>query len=1296
LKSINGRGLAVLIALVAGGSAYAQPVFVKPASTPRTPVVCSTCPYPATNAPAVGYDFPIKTFVGRYVDSSFNSDWQQPFRTARAGVFKIAPNADPNKSRIYTRIGNAVGAYSLERFFSQTLQRPMMTAAKVPNLRFGLQRAGEPIDSFSPWDKFIYPETINSGWTISDNPDGQDRLYGMDWDDRGYVYTAYSMFGWGINLDDFAADGNQMTFVTQISGADTGGAATQVISLKAGSRYYALVGLDAGGVLLYDVTDAAHPSMIRKISSLQIGSDLFYSFAARNANHDVLAVSSLANHNVSFYSAASLVTNDAPMQTFNGQYTLISSDGAGSFVASEAMGSSRLGLSIFTPSGSSYSRAQFNTNLDFIPTSVHATPGFIVVGSNGSKEIRIFKLQNGQPVYVPLNNYVPSYYFFVPTGNAQAMNIVVYDAAVFKQGTKLYLILGMGGLGDVYEIQAGDALAAVRTKVGDTPNLNIPAGSGVGPFPGDAVTFTSSTSGLSGSSVIWDFGNPEANTTTASLQNVTAPVPVGAIEHQYSGITAANVSQQRTVAVRTFDGSADPDSLTVQLQAPTVRVKLAGTSLMVTGPSDLASASVIAGDQFVDASDGAVEGHVDSWAISSTGAADLYTKKSAPDVAVPAVGLGVCGDHGLTLDAAYGPYDTMLNTLNVTPYTLHLDGGHYVVRPFALGPLSFTDAAADGVPAGQVKFSTTAKLGDMSILSATPSGQWAVTWTVNGTPTTTMQTRGVILPLTINKPTTATGSVSVSVSIPTADLVPSCQPYATATASVALNQPTPAIPASISCTTTQPCSVTDTNGADAVSWRYEWTLKLSGSSSVIPGGVLTNNNKTYSFAPGLPPGVFVLTLAVTNAFGTGTASTAVTRTEPPCSSGAPTESTVSMSWYGQTSHCSPGFGCTLGESINFSLGSYGYSFSDCDKYDWDFGDGSAHSPAIKPTHTYLGSGPYTVSAKLNGGAASVTLNRSLTFGTTTTGPTCSGAPSANTISLQFFGGTSQCLNVGGHSNPACTTNETIAFSAASVGYNFNSLCDTYDWDFGDNSAHSVAANPLHAYTTARSYPVTLRLSGGAGTAVLNAIIDVAGGGGGNCNGNPTADNVTLSYFGATSKCSFGTSCKAGETISFNLGTYGYSFLACDTFDWQFGDGQISSARNPTHVFPASGTSYNVQVKITSGSNSVTLHTTVNFGSPAVNETVDFSYPGTVATGSLITFQVLPPANTKAIKWRWDFGDNINTITTNNKIVTNTYQTVGTYPVTVFALDAAGNILAQKTHAITAAKPSRRRGAHSGG
>ena len=146
------------------------------------------------------------------------------------------------------------GSYRLEKFpkrITQPLASPTFCCTNRP-------QPGEGEIWIQPEMTFD-AERMSSGWTVP-IIDGQDRLIDFAWDDRGYIYLAYSIYGWGIiNL--------QGQSIKQIQAAQF--IPSRIWSLKIGTSYYVIVG--GGSTRVYNVTDPANPSLVRQLSFTATG-----------------------------------------------------------------------------------------------------------------------------------------------------------------------------------------------------------------------------------------------------------------------------------------------------------------------------------------------------------------------------------------------------------------------------------------------------------------------------------------------------------------------------------------------------------------------------------------------------------------------------------------------------------------------------------------------------------------------------------------------------------------------------------------------------------------------------------------------------------------------------------------------------------------------------------------------------------------------------------------------------------------------------------------------------------------
>jgi PKD repeat protein len=142
-------------------------------------------------------------------------------------------------------------------------------------------------------------------------------------------------------------------------------------------------------------------------------------------------------------------------------------------------------------------------------------------------------------------------------------------------------------------------------------------------------------------------------------------------------------------------------------------------------------------------------------------------------------------------------------------------------------------------------------------------------------------------------------------------------------------------------------------------------------------------------------------------------------------------------------------------TVNFdSSASTGYITG----YAWTFGDGGT-STAQNPSHEYTTRGTYDVSLTVTGIGTGNTDTKTRTGLVTIKEPApvidFSATPTSGTRPL------------------------TAVFTASNTGGQVN----TWDWDFGDGSAHGNVQNPTHVYQNEGTYTVTLTATGPDYTAV---------------------------------------------------------------------------------------------------------------------------------------------------------------------------------------------------------------------
>ena len=181
--------------------------------------------------------------------------------------------------------------------------------------------------------------------------------------------------------------------------------------------------------------------------------------------------------------------------------------------------------------------------------------------------------------------------------------------------------------------------------------------------------------------------------------------------------------------------------------------------------------------------------------------------------------------------------------------------------------------------------------------------------------------------------------------------------------------------------------------------------------------------------------------------------------------------------------------------------------------------------------------------------------------------------------------------------------------------NLTTGATNHSWTFGDGGVSGIA-NPVHTYTNAGIYNVTLTSIGPGGTnsltrpnyvTVTNAPPPVASFVGGPTNG-VAALNVTFT------------------NLSSNASSY----------NWNFGDGKTSTATNPSNTYTNPGT-YTVSLTAigSGGSNTLTRNNYVVVSTPPP-PVADFTAN---STSGAAPFNVsFVNSSTGASSYSWDFGD----------------------------------------------------------
>ncbi len=304
-------------------------------------------------------------------------------------------------------------------------------------------------------------------------------------------------------------------------------------------------------------------------------------------------------------------------------------------------------------------------------------------------------------------------------------------------------------------------------------------------------------------------------------------------------------------------------------------------------------------------------------------------------------------------------------------------------------------------------------------------------------------------------------------------------------------------------------------------------------------------------------------------------------------------------------------------------------------WQWNFGDGSSNSTAQNPVHAYSTVGNYTVTlteTNLVGSSTKQVVNY-----ITVHNP----APTANFIGTPITG-----------NSPL-----SVQFNDTSSGANILSR----QWSFGDATANSTSTNPAHTYSSPGSYTVILTVTndGGSSTKKVTSYITVNNPvPSANFVGTPTTGNSPLS-------------------VQFNDTSSGSGITS---WQWNFGDlTGNATTQNPAHIYNSPGT-YAVTLTVTNNGGSstkqVTNYITVHNATPIAN------FVGTPILGnSPLLVQFTESTNDSSItSWQWNFGDGTGNATTKNPA--HTYNSYGTYAVTLTVTNDGGSSTKQITNYIT--------------
>ncbi|HMJ46549.1 MAG TPA: PKD domain-containing protein, partial [Ferruginibacter sp.] len=280
-------------------------------------------------------------------------------------------------------------------------------------------------------------------------------------------------------------------------------------------------------------------------------------------------------------------------------------------------------------------------------------------------------------------------------------------------------------------------------------------------------------------------------------------------------------------------------------------------------------------------------------------------------------------------------------------------------------------------------------------------------------------------------------------------------------------------------------------------------------------------------------------------------------------------------------------------------------------YEWDFGDGTT-STEVSPNHTFA-RGVYDIKLKV----------------TTASGCSITRIDTA-------------AMSVG--SKPVPDFIATPRNVCAKYRVNFSDLStgthDRWLWYFGDGGT-STDPNPNHIYEDTGFFSVKL------------VVWDF---------GCPDSIEFSNYIYIDPPVASFTTNLMCGNNLTLNFTDHS---IGADIWEWDFGDGAISSLQNPSHTYADSG-SYTVTLRVVNnrtGCDYTAVHDIAIYGINA-----GFTASDTIiCKRSAVQFDATG-FNPRIISYKWDFGDGSSDTSLSTS---HTYNVSGIFDIRLIITDDRG-------------------------